>query len=72
MVAEAGLGRLEKAPEVENRVARMEGAYEHLATKADLEKLRADLTWRLFVGMGVYMAIIVALIVAYIEWRVVP
>ena len=72
MAAEASMGRLEKVSQVENRVARLEGAYEHLATKADLEKLRADLTWRLFVGMGVYMAIIVALIVAYIEWRVVP
>ena len=72
MATEANLGRLEKAQGVENRVARLEGAYEHLATKADLERLRADLTWRLFVGMGIYMAIIVALIVAYIELRIVP
>ena len=62
------MGRLEKVSQVENRVARLEGAYEHLATKADLEKLRADLTWRLFVGMGVWMG----LFIAYIEWRVVP
>ena len=45
----------------------MEGAYEHLATKADLEKLRADLTWRLFIGMGIYLG----LFIAYMEWRVV-
>ena len=28
---------------IDSRVSRLEGAYEHLATKADLEKLRADL-----------------------------
>ena len=68
MAAEASMGRLEKVSQVENRVARLEGAYEHLATKADLEKLRADLTWRLFVGMSIWMG----LFIAYIEWRVVP
>ena len=26
------------------RLARLEGAYEHLATKADVERLRADLS----------------------------
>ena len=30
--------------ELTERVARLEGAYEHLATKADIERLRADLT----------------------------
>ncbi len=69
---EANLSGLAKISEVENRVARLEGAYEHLATKADLERLRADLTWRLFVGMGIYMGLIVGLIIAYMEWRVVP
>lgn len=67
MAAEANLSGLGKISEVENRVARLEGAYEHLATKADLEKLRADLTWRLFVGMGIYLG----LFIAYMEWRVV-
>ena len=28
---------------IEERVARLEGGYEHLATKADVESLRADL-----------------------------
>ena len=28
---------------LEERVSSMEGAYEHLATKADLERLRGDL-----------------------------
>ncbi len=72
MVAELNLGTLEKVSELENRVGRLEGAYEHLATKADLERLRADLTWRLFIGMGVYMGLIVGIIIAYFEWRVVP
>ena len=27
---------------IEERVARLEGGYEHLATKADMESLRAD------------------------------
>ncbi len=69
MVAEANLSGLAKISEVENRVAQLEGAYEHLATKADLERLRADLTWRLFLGMGL---VYLGLIIAYMEWRVVP
>ncbi len=71
MAAEANMSGLARVVEVEKRVARLEGAYEHLATKADLEKLRADLTWRLFIGMGIYMGLIVAILIAYIEWRVV-
>ena len=30
-------------PTIEERVSRLEGGYEHLATKADLERVRADL-----------------------------
>ena len=30
-------------PSIEERVARLEGGYEHLATKADVETLRADM-----------------------------
>lgn len=67
MAAEANLSGLARMAEVENRVAKIEGAYEHLATKADLEKLRADLTWRLFIGMGIYLG----LFIAYLEWRVI-
>ena len=29
--------------EISNRVSRLEGAYDHLATKADLANLKADL-----------------------------
>ena len=31
------------APTLEERVSRLEGGYEHLATKADVERLRADM-----------------------------
>ena len=68
MAAELNLSALEKVSEVEKRVGRLEGAYERLATKADLERLRADLTWRMFIGMGVYWGILIA----YLEWRIVP
>ena len=30
-------------PTIEERVSRLEGGYEHLATKADLERVRAEL-----------------------------
>ena len=30
--------------DIEQRVSRLEGAYEHLATKEDIQALRADLT----------------------------
>lgn len=62
------MSQYEKISDVETRVARLEGAYEYFATKADLERLRADLTWRMFIGMGIYWGIIIA----YLEWRVVP
>ena len=68
MAMEANMGGLERVSELQNRVGRLEGANEHLATKADLQSLRADLTWRLFVGMSIW----IGLLIAYIEWRVVP
>ena len=56
--------------DTEKEVARLKGGQEHVATKADIEmliarieKLRADLTWRILLAMGVVMA--------FIEWRVV-
>ena len=52
-----------RVSDTEKQVAKLQGAYEHLATRADLEKLRADLTWRFILGMIVLMA--------FIEWRVV-
>lgn len=60
--------------DTEKEVARLQGSQEHVATKADIEmliarieKLRADLTWRILLAMGVLMG----LVIAFIEWRVV-
>ncbi len=47
------------------RVARLETAQEterpHLATKQDIEKLKADLTWRIVIAMSILTAIFVAI-----------
>ena len=51
------------------RVARIEGAYEYLATKADIERLRAELkaglsilearlTWKLLLWTGVWAGVL--------------
>lgn len=60
--------------DMEKEVARLQGSQEHVATKADIEmliarieQLRADLTWRILLAMGVLMG----LVIAFIEWRVV-
>ena len=49
------------------RIAALELAYEHvatkadiLATKADIEKLKDDLTWRIVIAMSIMTGIIVA------------
>ena len=45
----------DKIQGVDTRVSRLEGGYQHLATKADLHELRADmkdLENRLFVRLG--------------------
>ena len=53
------------APSIEERVSRIEGGYEHLATKADLERLRADVArWMFQLGVAVVGAIITAVGVA--------
>ena len=44
------------------RIAKLEASYQHLATKADIEKLRADLTWRIVLAMSVLTAIFVAIV----------
>ncbi len=53
------------------RLSRLEGAYEHLATKADLERVRADLKTdmqameaRLLIRLGGIVSLGVAVIVA--------
>ena len=57
----------DRVRENEKQIARLQGGREHLATRADIEKLRADLTWRILLAMGVLMG----LVMAFIEWRVV-
>lgn len=57
----------DRVRENEVQIARLRGGRDHLATRADIEKLRADLTWRILLAMGVLMG----LVMAFIEWRVV-
>ena len=38
------------------RKARMEGAYENLATKADLAQMETRMTWRLIGALGAIIA----------------
>ena len=73
--ANAGdVGLTVRVTENEKQIARLQGGQEHLATKADIAdvrteiaKLRADLTWRVLIAMGVFSG----LVMAFIEWRVV-
>ena len=44
------------------RIAAVEAQLRHLATKADLEKLKSDLTWRIVLAMKFLTAIFVAVI----------
>lgn len=41
----------------EERVARLEGEIEHMATKADIERVTATLTWRMSIVAGIAQAI---------------
>ena len=43
-------------------IAALGSAYQHVATKADIEKLKADLTWRIVIAMSIMSGIIVAVI----------
>ncbi len=53
---------LETANRNTERIARLEAGYQYLATKADIEKLRADLTWRIVIAMSILTAIFVAIV----------
>ena len=44
------------------RIARLGSSYQHLATKADIEKLRADITWRIVIAMSILTGIFVAIV----------
>ena len=55
MTSEEARELSDKIQGVDSRVSRLEGGYQHLATKADLQELRADmkdLENRLFVRLG--------------------
>ncbi len=39
-----------------------ESSYQHLATKADIQKLKADLTWRIVIAISIMSGFIVAVI----------
>ena len=49
---ETGL-TLETAAKNSERIAKLEAGYEHLATKADIEKLRVDITRRIVLAMSI-------------------
>ena len=64
----------------EERVSRLEGGYEHLATKADLANLKADLAnlkanlanlktdlYRAIIQLGILMTAIVGAAVAFLK-----
>ena len=44
------------------RIAAVESRLKYLATKADLEKLKSELTWRLVIAIGLSTSLIIAVI----------
>ena len=44
---------------ITERMARLEGAYDHLATKADLAQMETRMTWRLIGASGAIIAAVV-------------
>ena len=55
--------KINAAPKTDGeRIAALEASYEHLATKADIEKLKADLTWRIVIAMSIMTGIFVAVV----------
>lgn len=46
----------------EERLARIEGGYEHMATKADLERVVSTLTWRLIIALALWGSVIIGAI----------
>lgn len=53
---------LETATRNLERIARVEAVLPTLATKEDIEKLRADLTWRIVIAMSILTAIFVGVV----------
>lgn len=63
----------ERLNRVENRVDvltedvnQLKGAYEHLATKADLKDLESRLTWRMFLAIAAAQSIGVGIILYFL------
>ncbi len=65
MVAHASTERVETNQTVRTnseRLVAIETLLPTLATKTDIEKLKADLTWRIIIAMGALTAIFTAVI----------
>ena len=63
MVADVANETLQPSPQPQHgeRLARLEGAYPHLATKADLEGLQATLIkWIVGTGIALFLALLAA------------
>ena len=58
---ETGL-TLETAAKNSERIAKLEAGYEHLATKADIEKLRVDITWRIVLAMSILTSVFAVIV----------
>ncbi len=57
MVAEITNESLQPPSTISDRVSRLEGAYPHLATKADLERLQSTLVkWIVGTGIALFAA----------------
>ena len=62
MATEIANETLQPQSQLSETVARLEGAYPHLATKADLQAMQATLIkWIVGTGIGLFVAMIAAL-----------
>ena len=52
---------------LDQRVSRLEGAYEHLATKEDLARLESKLTWRLLIGLLLQAGLVITVMTIVIS-----
>ena len=50
----------------EKRVAKLEGEIEHVATKADIERVTATLTWRMILVAGLAQVIGIGALVQFL------
>ncbi len=52
---------------IDQRVSRLEGAFEHLATKGDLARLESKLTWRLLIGLFLQAGLVITVMTIIIS-----